>query len=171
MFETERLILRELLPTDEEAMFELDSDPEVHKYLGNSPVEEIEDIRKIIKFIRQQYIDNGVGRLAVIEKSTNTFIGWAGLKLFKNSINNHSNFYELGYRFIKKYWGQGFATEAAKACLNYGFEKLNLKEIYAMTDKNNLTSKKVLEKTGFTYVETFDDNGEQTDWFKIIRRA
>jgi RimJ/RimL family protein N-acetyltransferase len=164
--QTDRLILREIEPTDEARMFELDSDADVHRYLGNSPVEDIEEIKEVIKFIRKQYIDNGVGRWAVIEKSTNEFIGWAGLKLFKHTINNHTDFYELGYRFIKKYWGNGYATEAAKASLKYGFDTLGLKEIYAMTDVNNINSKKVLEKTGFKYIETFDDNGEQTDWFK-----
>lgn len=165
--ETERLILRELLAEDETAMFELDSDPEVHRYVGNSPVESIEQIQDIIEFIQKQYEENGVGRWAVIEKSSNKFIGWAGLKLFKNEMNNHSNFYELGYRFIKSYWGKGYATEAAKASVKYGIEQLGVKEIYAMTDVENINSKKVLEKVGFKYIETFDDNGDQTDWFKL----
>jgi len=165
--ETERLILRELVVEDETAMFELDSDPEVHRYVGNSPVESIEQIQDIIEFIQKQYEENGVGRWAVIEKSSNKFIGWAGLKLFKNEMNNHSNFYELGYRLIKSYWGKGYATEAALASVKYGIEKLGLKEIYAMTDVDNINSKKVLEKAGFKYIETFDDNGDQTDWFKL----
>jgi ribosomal-protein-alanine N-acetyltransferase len=165
--ETERLILRELVVEDETAMFELDSDPEVHRYVGNSPVESIEQIQDIIEFIQKQYEENGVGRWAVIEKSSNKFIGWAGLKLFKNEMNNHSNFYELGYRLIKSYWGKGYATEAALASVKYGIEKLGLKEIYAMTDVENINSKKVLEKAGFKYIETFDDNGDQTDWFKL----
>lgn len=165
--ETERLILRELVAEDETAMFELDSDPEVHRYVGNSPVESIEQIQDIIEFIQKQYEENGVGRWAVIEKSSNKFIGWAGLKLFKNEMNKHSNFYELGYRFIKSYWGKGYATEAAKASVKYGIEQLGVKEIFAMTDVENVNSKKVLEKAGFKYIETFDDNGDQTDWFKL----
>ena len=56
--ETERLILREILPTDVEGMYELDADPEVHKYLGNKPVTSKEQTVDVINFIRQQYIDN-----------------------------------------------------------------------------------------------------------------
>lgn len=167
--ETERLILRELEYEDEEAMFELDSDPEVHRFVGNNPVQSIEQIRMVIGFIRQQYVDNGIGRWAVVDKSTNDFIGWAGLKLFTEPVNRHNNFHELGYRFMKKHWGKGYATEAAKASVEYGFRELKLKDIYAMTDINNLVSKKVLEKTGFKFVETFKFNEEPTDWFKMSK--
>ena len=98
--ETERLILRELLPTDDEAMFELDSNPEVHKYLGNNPVRNIEECRTTIELVRKQYIENGIGRFAMIEKSSGNFTGWTGLKFIKVPINNHINFYEVGYRLI-----------------------------------------------------------------------
>ncbi|WP_293308745.1 GNAT family N-acetyltransferase, partial [Pedobacter sp. UBA5917] len=97
--ETERLILRELLPEDAAGMFEMDGDPEVHIFLGNKPVQSIEQSKADIEFIRKQYIDNGIGRWAVIEKETNSFIGWAGLKFIKEMNNNHSNYYDLGYRF------------------------------------------------------------------------
>jgi [ribosomal protein S5]-alanine N-acetyltransferase len=165
--ETERLLLREILPEDEAALFELDSDPEVHRYVGKRPVETLEQIKMVIAFIRQQYSDNGIGRWAVVEKSSGQFIGWAGLKLFTDEVNGIKDFYELGYRFMKKHWGKGYATEAAKAILAYGFEELELTAIYGMTDPENTASKKVLEKAGLKYVETFDFAGEPTDWFVI----
>lgn len=168
--ETERLLLRELQESDEQGMFELDSDPEVHKYVCNSPVESIEEIKEIIKFIRQQYKDNGVARWAVIRKSDNAFLGWCGLKLYKQEINNHVNFYELGYRFQKQHWSNGYATEAAKASVNYGFNILAIKEIYAMTDSDNMTSHNVLLKTGFELINTFSDNEEKTNWYKIEKK-
>lgn len=167
--QTSRLILREIEYEDEDALFELDSDPEVHRYVGNNPVQSKEQIRMVIGFIRQQYVDNGIGRWAVVDKNTNELLGWAGLKLFTEAVNKHTNFYELGYRFIKKHWGKGYATEAAKAWVDYGFTTLKQNEIFAMTDVNNLASKNVLKKTGFTLVETFDFNGEPTDWFKISK--
>ncbi len=168
--ETDRLILRELLPSDDKGMFELDSDKEVHQFLGNKPIENIEESRKIIEFVRQQYITNGIGRWAMIEKSTNNFMGWTGLKLVKETLNNHTNYYDLGYRLIKKYWGKGFATESAKASLEYGFTILQLTEIYGSADQNNLASRKVLEKAGLRYIETYDYDGRPTDWFKITRQ-
>ena len=79
--ETERLILREILPTDVEGMYQLDADPEVHKYLGNKPVTNREQTVEVINFIRQQYIDNGIGRWIIIDKKSNEFLGWTGLKL------------------------------------------------------------------------------------------
>jgi len=165
--ETERLILREIVDQDEAALFELDSDPEVHKYVGKKPIENIELIKMVIAFIRQQYEDNGIGRWAVIEKKSNQLIGWAGLKLFTDEINGQLNFYELGYRFMTKHWGKGYATESAKAIVAYGFNILNLNDIYAMIDVKNTPSKKVLEKTGFKFVDIFEFNDEPTEWYKL----
>lgn len=71
----------------------------------------------------------------------------------------------MGYRFLPKYWGQGFATEVAKASINYGFEKLNLKAIYAITDVENLASRHVLLKAGFKAIEIFDYQGLPHNWF------
>lgn len=165
--ETERLILREIISTDQNALFAIDSDPEVNIYLGNNPVKNIEQTSEIIQFIRNQYLENGIGRWAMIDKNTNNFIGWSGLKLVKELTNNHCDYYDLGYRLNKNYWGKGFATEAATASLNYGFNKLNLKEIYAMADSNNSASKNVLKKVGLNYIETFTYTETPYDWFKI----
>jgi RimJ/RimL family protein N-acetyltransferase len=164
--ETERLILRELLPSDDEGMFELDSDKDVHKYIGQ-PVETIEQSRGIIDSVRKQYTDYGIGRWAMIEKRTNHFIGWTGFRLITIPRNNHVNYYDLGYRLIKRYWGKGFATESAIASLAYGFEKLQFAEIYATADMNNIASRNVLTKAGLTYVETFDDEGYAVGWYKL----
>ena len=165
--ETERLILREILPTDDQDMFALDSDPEVHRYLGKKPISTIEESRAIIAFIRQQYVDNGIGRWAAVEKQTNQFIGWTGLKLITESINNHINFHDLGYRFIRRYWGKGYATEAAATSREYAFTQLQLPAIYGMTDVNNIASRHVLEKTGLRFVEVFDLLGEPRNWFEM----
>ncbi len=78
--ETERLIIRPLTLEDEAGMFLLDSDPLVHKFLGNRPIEKTGQAREMIENILQQYIDFGIGRWAIIEKSTNEFVGWTGLK-------------------------------------------------------------------------------------------
>lgn len=165
--ETERFILREILPTDVDKLFELDSDPEVHRYLGNSPVTSKDQIIDVINFIRQQYVDNGIGRWAIIDKKTNDFIGWTGLKFVTDLTNNHKNYYDLGYRLIKKYWGQGIATETALASLNYAFDKLNADEVYAMADCENDSSNKILNKIGLSFIETFDFDGIKHNWYKI----
>ncbi|MDO1447278.1 GNAT family N-acetyltransferase [Rhodocytophaga aerolata] len=165
--ETDRLTLRELLPTDALGMYELDADPEVHTYLGNKPVKSIEESRQIIEFIREQYVSNGIGRWAVIEKESQEFIGWAGLKFIRDTINRHTYYYDLGYRFIKRYWGKGYATEAAKASLAFGFNNLQLKEIYAMAHLANQASQQVLTKVGMQFIETFTYEEEQMNWYKM----
>jgi len=167
--ETERLILREIVAADKYGMYELDTDPLVHKYLGNQPVTSMEQVEEAIEFIRNQYVTNGTGRLAIVEKETSSFIGWAGLKLMKVNYNNHVNYYDVGYRLIRKYWGRGFATEAAKASLDYGFEGLNLDKIYAIADVKNTASRSVLEKIGLRCTSQFDLEGDEHDWFEITR--
>lgn len=165
--ETKRLILREILPSDINGMFELDSDPEVHKYLGNNPISEKEQASDAINFIRQQYIDNGIGRWAIIDKETNSFIGWSGLKFVTELTNNHKNYYDLGYRLIKRYWGQGIATETVAASLKYAFEELKVSEVYAIADCENYGSNKILKKNGLSLIETFNLDGIEHNWYKI----
>ena len=105
--ETERLILRELVPEDAERMFLLDSNPEVMRYLGRNTVTKVEESSEIIEKIRKQYRENGIGRWAVVEKSSNLLIGWSGLKFLTEEIHGFKNVYELGYRFLPESWRKG----------------------------------------------------------------
>lgn len=82
----------------------------------------------------------------MVNKETNEFIGWTGLEFVTKEMNNHKNFYDLGYHLLKQYWGQGFASESALASVDYAYNNLNLNEIYAMADINNRGSNKVLKK-------------------------
>ncbi len=169
--ETDRLILREVVQTDLEAMFELDSDPEVHKYLGNKPVKRIEESIKSIEFIRNQYVERGIGRWAVILKETQEFLGWSGLKLNKGEekMNGHNEFYDVGYRFIKRHWGKGYATESGLAAIQYAFETMKLKTVYGITEIGNLASHKALLKIGLDYIEDFYYEKEDLNlrWYEI----
>jgi [ribosomal protein S5]-alanine N-acetyltransferase len=165
--ETERLILRELLPSDLDGMFELYSDPQVHKYIGNKIITDKNQIIEVINFVRQQYIDNGIGRWAISEKRTDNFIGWTGFKYITELTNCHQNFYDLGYRLIRKYWGQGIATETAIVALDYAFNKLNVNEVYATASYENAASNKILKKVGLSFIETFYFENIMCNWYKI----
>ena len=168
--ETERLILRELRSTDLEGMFELDSDPEVHKYLGNKPVKTKAESQKIIDSVLKQYEERGIGRWAAIEKSTGEFIGWSGIKLnTEYNMNGFSEYYDVGYRLIKRYWGKGYATESGKAAVQYAFNVLKLPELYGITEMGNEASHKALLKIGLHYVEDFYYEEEKTylRWYKV----
>lgn len=158
---------RELQSSDDEAMFALDSDPEVHRYLGNNPLTNIEQSREYIKIVQEQYRTNGIARMAVILKETNEFIGWAGLKL-EHNVNGHDRFYDVGYRFMQKYWGNGYASEAAKFFVDYGFKVLKLKKINACAVIENRGSRKALENAGLVFIETFDyHGGEICAWYEL----
>ena len=139
--ETKRLILREIQKTDIDGFFKLDSNKKVHQYLGNNPIKTIKQAEENIEFIHQQYKELGIGRFACIEKSTGKFIGWSGLLLNtgeKEKLNNHQNFIDIGYRLIPEFWGKGYASESAFACLDFGFKKMNYDVIYGAADYTKL---------------------------------
>ena len=167
IIETDRLLLRALLPSDKEGMFLLDSNPNVHEFLGQRPVVSIEESQEYIASIQQQYIENGIGRYAVILKDTNQFIGWCGIKFITEPENGHVNFHELGYRFIEDYWGKGYGYESAKAWLDYGFNSMNIKTIYASAHIENKGSRHILEKLGMRAVNEFDWNGISCIWYEL----
>lgn len=169
--ETKRLILREIHPDDVDGFFEMDSDPDVHLYLGTEPLQTKDQAAAAIQFIRQQYADYGIGRWAMIEKKSNDFLGWAGLKRVTEEYNNHSNFVDIGYRLMKKHWGKGFASEAAAASLPYAFNELQVNEVYAIADCENIASNRILTKTGLTLIEGFVHKGIPCNWYKITRET
>jgi ribosomal-protein-alanine N-acetyltransferase len=167
ILETERLLLREILPTDAEAMFALDNNPNVHRYLGNKTVETIEQCQGYIESIRNQYIQNGIGRFAVVLKETNEVIGWSGIKFITEYENDHINFYDIGYRLQEKHWGKGYASESAKAWLDYGFNEMNIPKMYASANKENSGSIKILKKIGMQIVSEFDWREIPCYWFEL----
>ena len=160
-----------MLPTDVDGMFELDSDPEVHKYLGNNPFKNRSQSEEIINTVIEQYQEFGIGRWAMVNKQTNEFMGWSGLKLNTVTLNGHSNFFDIGYRIIRRFWGKGYATESSFASLDYGFNVLKLDTIYGITEKGNEASHRVLLKIGLNYIEDFyDDKTKLTlRWYNISK--
>lgn len=169
--ETERLILRNIQLSDIDGMFELDSDPEVHQYLGNKPFTSKSQSEEIIKDIIKQYHDFGIGRWGLINKQTHEFMGWSGLKLNTITLNGHTNFYDVGYRIIRRFWGKGYATESSIAALDYGFNTLNIDTIYGITEKGNEASHKILLKIGLNYIEDFYDKETKLNlrWYNISK--
>jgi ribosomal-protein-alanine N-acetyltransferase len=170
--ETERLILREILPTDVEGMFELDSNTEVHKYLGGKPIQTKQQAVEVIQFIRVQYKNHGIGRFATLEKSSGDFIGWSGLKFNtgeKEMLNGKKDFYDIGYRFMPRYWGKGYATESSFATLDYGFKELNLELIVGAAEIENVASNKILQKIGLKYINDFSFEDTIASWYELKR--
>ena len=164
--ETSRLILRDIELFDAQDLLEMDLDERVTKYTGQNPIVNIDEANDVVQFILSQYAKNGVGRWAVIEKKSGDFLGWTGLKFHSEMENNHIDFYDLGYRFKFQHWNKGFATEASMACVKFGFEQLNLKEIFAMVHPENLASMQVALNCGFKFIETFTSENTQWNWLR-----
>lgn len=153
--ETERLLIRPFTRDDIEPAYLMNLDTDVSKYTGDGGVVSKEETeRRIIEDVLGDYQKHGYGRLAVELKSEKTFIGFTGLKYLEDLKE-----VDLGYRFMKKYWGNGIATEAGKASINFGFEALGLDKIIAMVLPENQASIRVLEKLQFEYEKDFiEDN-------------
>lgn len=154
ILETERIYLREFELTDAEAMFQLNDDWDVIKYTGDPAFSSEEEALEFLQNY-DDYKRNGMGRWAVITKNTNQFIGWCGLKRHDNGM------VDIGFRFFKTQWGKGYATEAARATLEYGFKTLNTPEIIGRAARENQASLKVLNKLGMTFWK--DDNCKGID--------
>ena len=165
--ETERLMMRPFQKDDVERLFLLDSNPEVMKYVGQKPLTKKEQSAEVIKMIQKQYAENGVGRLAVIEKESNLLIGWSFLKYLTEEINGIKNVYDLGYRFLPEFWGKGYATESAKASLVYGFNIMNLDKICAHVHSENVASNHTLKKLGFEEKGTFEEADGTCFWYEM----
>jgi ribosomal-protein-alanine N-acetyltransferase len=147
---TTRLYLREFEDTDKDADFilEMNSQPEVLKYLHERTLTSTADAKQILReHILPQY-PLGLGRWAVHRKADYAFLGWCGLK----QRAERNNEIDLGYRFLPAHWGQGVAYEAAEAVIQYGLNELKLPEINACAHIENMASLRILEKLGMTYI-------------------
>lgn len=166
-FESERLLYRPIEISDAEALFELDSNPNVHQYLGNQPLTSIDQVLGYINSLQNQYINNGIGRFAAVLKETNEVIGWAGIKFITEPENNHVNFYDLGYRLQEKHWRKGYALEAAKAWLDYGFNQMNISTMYASAHVDNVGSNTILQRIGMQQTSQFYYEDLLCNWYEM----
>ena len=154
IIETDRLLLRLFTLDDAPLIFQLNLDPEVTRFTGD-PIINMEEAERVLQqIIIPQYALYNHGRWAVHVKHDLEFIGWCGLKTKPATGLGGSEGMEidLGYRLLKKAWGKGYATEAAYACIKYGFEKLNLPRIIGRAMPQNTGSIRVLEKCDMRYL-------------------
>ena len=162
--QTKRLVLRPFTTDDIKSSYEMNLDEEVSRYTrdgGKVSYEEIE--RRIKEDVLVDYRKHGFGRLVVGIKDGPSFIGFCGLKYLEDM-----NEVDLGYRFMSQYWGNGYATEAARACIEFGFQTLELNKIVAMVVKENFASIRVLEKSGMSYKKDIIEEGEWVRLYSIL---
>lgn len=165
--ETPRLLLRQMLPDDAQALFEMDSNPNVHRYLGNEPVESIDAVYGYINHIRGQYESNGIGRFSVVLKTTGEVIGWAGIKYITEPENGRVDFYDLGYRLQEKHWRKGYALEAAKAWLDHGFNQMKIPQMVGTVHIDNAGSNAILQKIGMVKTAEYLHHDLPCNWYEI----
>lgn len=118
-------------------------DPEVMRYLGDGTTRTIEQVERAFQFFHNHDAQNGYSLWSVQLKDTNQLIGHCGLFHIPKP-----DAVEVAYGFGKDFWGKGYATEAARACLRYGFETVKLDEIIGLTYPENQPSQHVLRKIG-----------------------
>jgi len=143
--ETQRLIMKQFCEEDAHHLFELNSDPDVNLYTGDKPYKDLDEAREFVRNYTH-YEKYKQGRLNIFDKQTGDYIGWCGLKYLEEE-----GYTDLGYRLLKRHWGKGYATESAKASLDYGFHQLGLDKIVGRAMKENVASINVFDKLGMRY--------------------
>jgi RimJ/RimL family protein N-acetyltransferase len=153
ILETPRLILRQFTEDDVENLFDLNSDPEVMRYLtGGEPTPREVFRDEIIPFHLEVYkrLDR-LGTWAAESAATGEFLGWFHLRPGPHTdITN----VELGYRLRRSTWNMGYATEGSRALISMGFTGLGVQRVFAHTMTVNTASRRVMEKCGLTLVHT-----------------
>ncbi|WP_449620432.1 GNAT family N-acetyltransferase [Robertmurraya sp. Marseille-Q9965] len=145
VLETERLVLRKITEEDAKDILSYLSDEEVMKYYGLEPFSTITDALDEISWYHSIYKNNMGIRWGITLKEQGVMMGSCG---FHNRVSQHSRT-EIGFELSRDYWGQGIASEAIGAILQYGFEHMELNRIEALIEPPNLPSQKLVEKQGF----------------------
>ncbi|NMG07603.1 GNAT family N-acetyltransferase [Brasilonema sp. UFV-L1] len=143
--QTQRLILRDFTKSDWQGVHSYACDPEVVRYEPFGPNSEEDTksfLQRQIKLQRQQPREHF--GLAVTLKDNKQFIGSCSISITNQDQREAS----IGYDFAKEFWGQGYATEAARKLLHFGFQQLNLHRIFATSDPKNILSMRILVKIG-----------------------
>lgn len=151
--ETERVILRQFTVADEDALVELDGDPEVMRYLtGGIPTARAEIRDEVLPAFLSYYERfAGYGFWVAVEKATGDFLGWFHFRPEHGMPDDEP---ELGYRLRRSAWGKGYGTEVARALIHKGFTELGVRRVVASTAAANIGSRRVMEKSGMTLVRT-----------------
>ena len=152
ILKTKRLLLRQFDEKDLENLVELDSDPEVLRYISDGQIPSREDLQQVLVRILEQYRQSDrYGLWACESLSSHEFLGWFHMRPFKEAPEE----IELGYRLKRSAWGKGFATEGSLALLKQAFVEWKTQKVVATTMEENLASRHVMEKLGMALEKHF----------------
>ena len=147
--ETARLTLRPLQPEDAASLHRIYQTEGVLQYFPNPIPPPLEKVERFVSGQQQHWEKYGYGNWGILPAGERDMIGWVGLQ-FLPELNET----EVGYLVEKRSWGKGYATEAARASLQFGFDHFAFSQLIALVHPENAASRRVLEKCGMTYVET-----------------
>lgn len=154
--ETQRLLLRRWNDGDLSAYSSICADPEVMRWIGDGSLRTCEECAKAISNFEKQWDNNGFGLFAVERKDTRRLIGFTGLAI-PTFLPEVLPAVEIGWRLGKSAWGKGFATEAAKASLSFGFGEAKIDKILSIHQIGNDASGRIMQKLGMQLArETVD---------------
>ena len=151
---TERLVLRELRPSDVEQVFAMRSDPLVMQHVNRPLAKSIEDAQALIELITSMVAANDAVQWAITEKHDDRFIGLIG---FWRLVKEH-HYGELGYMLAQEHWGKGYMSEAIGAVVDFGFNTLDFHRVEAITRPANAASIRALQKNGFVQEGHFKES-------------
>ena len=154
ILETQRLILRRLVPEDLDDLYRLYRDAEIRRYFPEGTLTLAETKEELDWFLNGHPRHPELGLWATIHKETNQFIGRCGLLPW--TIDGQDEV-EVAYLLAKEFWGQGLATEAARAISQYAFDKLHLTRLICLINHDNRASINVATKTGMRFEKEGDD--------------
>jgi RimJ/RimL family protein N-acetyltransferase len=160
LLETARLTLRRFTAADADNLFELNSDPEVMRFInGGKPTPRAEVSSGILPYLLSCYQRfDGLGYWAAQEKASGQFVGWFHLR--PRAADGEI---ELGYRLRRPAWGKGYATEGSRALIRKGFTEFGVQRVVAETMAVNLGSRRVMEKSGLTLARALPAQGQGTE--------
>ena len=160
---TQRLLLRRLNLEDANALYSIASIPEVSRYLMWDRHPSLKYTKRYLNDLNQMYDNNEYFEWGVITRQDGRLIGTCGFTKFDFNANRG----EIGYSFRPDTWGKGYATEAARATVAFGFRELNLSSVYACFAMENLASIRVLTKCGMQYIGEDDPMIIKGEWHRI----
>lgn len=145
----QQLALVPLRPADADTLHRLYQSDGVLRYFPNPTPPPLQHVQRFIAGQQAHWEKYGYGNWGILPEGEQDIIGWAGLQ-FLPELNET----EVGYLLDRPFWGKGYATQAARASLQFGFEHFDFSHLIALVHPDNMASRRVLEKCGLAYVET-----------------
>lgn len=163
LFESERLVVRQLTLQDLPSLTDILSDPEVMEYSVRGVCDE-DATRKFIDWCIECYSSHGIGPWALLEKASGNLIGFCGIG---PELVDDVEEINLGYRLARSFWSQGIATEAVKGVMSYAFDQKHCESVVVIIEPEHKASARVIEKVGFGGYTTHDFHGRLVRLYRM----